>query len=229
MNKKKTDNGSLDEEYVARVTARLEEASAAPKIVARAWHIARSGEEHFKRIEFTVKRHMRAKAAGDKTALPYENQVLAALLYEIADTGYLVLAMLDFDKLELDSSEDGRGLVGEVAPDVVRILDLLDNQAIRLLEIEKLTGVKMDFSTAVDEKLGITFVFQGHWHDMIPGSVKDSFYTYFRQAAKAVRARLAQKPDFWAKQTVRQYLETKRYHALLKVLLRLECEALKAA
>lgn len=217
---------ALDDEYLSRVLARMEEGTGTARSASRAWYLARSGEEHFTRLDFALRRLRRAQALNDEGSIKYEREVVSALLYEIADTAYLVLAMLDFNQLELSSSEDGLGFVGEVAPDVVRTLNLLNNQSSRLLEVEKSTGSVVDFSAAVDEREGITYLKKCHWQDMVPGSLKESFYTYFRQARASVLKRLAQKPDFWSSQTVEQYLHGKRHTALLAVLKRLSNEAL---
>ncbi len=228
MKKKEHENSLLGEEYAARVNWRIEQDSDAEKRTSHAWFIARSGEDHFARLTLAIKRFVRARGFADQTALAYERDVIACLLYEIADTAYLTLSVLDFDKLDLSASEDGLGFVGEVAHEVVRTLSLLDNQANRLLEIEKSSAIRVDFTTPVDEKEGITYLRKHHWQDMVPGSVSDSFRGYFRHARDVVRTRLDKKPDFWVAQTIRQYLVWKHYDALLQILQRLEADTLKS-
>jgi hypothetical protein len=130
--------------------------------------------------------------------------------------------VLDLDRLELQSSGDGFGFVGEQAADVVRILGMLDAQAKRLIEAEAQYDLRADFVVPVDEKQGVTFIRKRHWQDFVPGSTKESFYGYFQQAQVVVKRRLEQRPSFWARQTFRDYLSTKGYKALLAVLLRLD-------
>lgn len=216
-----TESVSLNE-YVERVKGRLSQALDAKNCAAQAWFLARSAEDHFARLELPWRRYLRAREQKDLASIAYERRLMLALMYEIADTAYLVMNMLDFKRLELESSADGYGLAGESATDVVKTLGYLNDQCGKLISFENRLGLRLDFKDPVDEKEGLTFNKHRHWQDFVVGSASDSFYRYFADARLILTQRLNAAPKFWAHQTVRQYLQNKGYRALYEILRRLE-------
>lgn len=214
-------NGESLRDYFVRLEQRMQKAAGIEQRLSQVLFIARTGENHFKRIEFPKRRHARAFLNKDPLSADYETQCLLALMYEIADTSYLVLHLLDFDGLELQSSADGLGLAGDSAPGVIQILRTLDNQCARLLALEKEFKLPLDFSEAVDEREGITYQSFRHWQDYTIESVKQSFFKYFARAQQSVAERMEQKPAFWARQTVGNYLQSKGYGGLVQVAFKL--------
>ncbi len=209
-------------EYYDRINQRLTKFSGVHNRIAQGWFLAKSAEDHFARYELPCRRYLRARGERDLASVAYERRVMLAILYEVADTAYLVMNVLDFDEIDLESSGDGYGLTGEGAADVLKVLSCLDNQCARLISLENKFDLRVDFSRPVDEKEGMTFVTHRHWQDFVAGSAEESFLAYFSRARQTVSARLNQRPRFWANQTVRQYIQAKGYRALIEILRRLE-------
>ena len=212
-------------DYFAPIGARLQDLHIGQNLYTQALFLLKSSEVHFTRHRLAERRLLRAQAANDPIGVAYENSVIHALLYEIADTIYQVVALLDFDQLDLSASMDGCGLAGECAAEVVLALSALDRQCAGLLELERKHSVNIDFKTAIDEKEGISFEKHRHWQDFVAGSVAKSFRSYFALAQTAVRTRLSQRPKFWRDQMVGQYLNRKGHESLNEILGRLDAAA----
>ncbi len=210
------------EAYIERVREHLDGATGKHNRASRAAMIARSAEDHFARFEMPCKRYLRAMEEGDLVAAAYEKRVMLAILYEVADTAYLVMNMLDFSQLKLDSSTDGYGLVGDDSAEVVSTLGLLEEHAKRRMRLENRFEILVDFTSSVDEKEGITFKRHAHWKGFVSGDIEESFNAYFAKARQAVTERLNQQPLFWKRRSIRQYLQDNGYRGLNEILRRLE-------
>jgi hypothetical protein len=184
--------------------------------------IAHSAEQHLERFPVVARRYHRALELNEATAAAYEKETMLALLYEALDTVYLVLQILDLNSLNLESSLDGTGLTGEDASFVSGLSQVLEHTCEQILELEQQHHLQLDFGTPVDEREGVTYSLHAHWQDFVPGSVSDSFYSYFAQARQRVMRRLNTVPKFWPRQTVREALAKSRRPALAQMVKRLE-------
>jgi hypothetical protein len=213
----------LAEGYFLRMRERLRKTESMAVLVAHIYEVALSGEKHFERLRLAHKRHERAQLFGDHAAMQMEKSIMHALLYEAADTSFLVMNLLDFDQFELQASVSGSGLAGESAAEITRILHALEQQCRKLHGLEHDLGLALDYSRPLDEKEGITFHIHRHWQDFVPGSVPESFNAYFSRARFALLQRLAQRPRCWGgHQSIRQYLQRGEHAALLTAIDKLE-------
>jgi len=213
---------TLPDEYFERVDERVHKASTIGKRIASIVQLANLAENHMARYAMASRRYRRAIANQDKMSISFERSLMYVLLYEAVDHLCMVLNLLDFDELDLESSLDGHGLAGDCCAEVVHLLRMLNDKAVRILELEKEGQIRLDFAEPVDEKEGITYMTFPHWQDFVPGSVQKSFRDYFKSVRQAVHRRLEQKPRFWKTQNVRQYLHRKGHDALLHVIGQLE-------
>lgn len=210
------------EEYFDRLERRIRRGESVGKKIIRIQQIAKSAEDHFKRLSLPQERYLRAIEMHDDLSAAFERRTMLALLYEIVDTSFIVMNLLDFDELDLESSQNGHGLTGNSAFTVVHILTVLDDQCATVAQIEKEFDLIVDFVHPVDEKRGITYEGKSHWQDFFPGSVEKSFHLYFSQAQQSMNRRLDQRPRIWERQTIREYLRKHRYVSLVEMLGRLE-------
>lgn len=209
-------------EYFFRLDQRLGQDQGIAVKTMGIMNVAQSAERHFERLDLAEKRYQRAGMLPDLAAQAYEKKIILILLYDIVDTSYIVLNILDFDELELEASADGLGLTGESAADVLQIIGTLNKQCQRVLKIEKKYDFKVDFSEVVDELEGITYTKNIHWQDFVHGSIAESFYTYFSRAQDSLKERMQHSPRLWEDQTIEQYLKRKGYDALSAMVQRLE-------
>lgn len=214
------------DEYYTRLEDRLKYCASTTKRVMQIREIAASANDHFGRIGAARRRLIRARASGDFASAHFERRVLLALLYEIMDTFFIVVYLLDFEAFDLDPSADGEGLSGTAAATFVSILSLLERQSRELLALERDLELKANFKEPVDEKEGITYLGQPHWQDFHGVSVEESFVQYFSRAKQSVTAWLADRPNLWAGQSVEEYLKKKGYSHLLQILRRLRNSSL---
>ena len=152
--------------------------------------------------------------------------MLLALLYEIADTIYMTLQLLDLEELGLESSQSGDGITGEAASETLNVLSLLENHCQRLLGLEHELGLKVDFSKPVHEREGITYKEFPHWDNFIKDKPSESFKRYFEEVKAALVSSINRVPNFWRSQTFGQFLERRDYEGISKVAKRLIHSAL---
>lgn len=184
--------------------------------------IAHSAEQHLERLPVVARRYQRALVLDDTIAAAYEKETMLALLYEALDTVYIVLQILDLNALSLESSLDGVGLAGEDASFVSSLVQTLEHVCEHVRKLERKYNIELNFNTAVDEREGITYTRHAHWQDFVPGSISESFYSYFAQAREGVIHRLETVPKFWPRQTIREALARSRRPALIEMIRRLE-------
>ncbi len=206
------------QEYLERLNQRITDAVDREALCCKIWQITKTAERHWQRYQLSIKRYERAKAIENSMAMTYEKEIMLILSYEILDTIYIALQLLDLDKLNLQSSSDGHGLAGEDANYVFELLQSLDNLCTRTIDSSIQQGVKIDFLRPVDELEGITFTESGHWHDFVPGSIERSFSLYFTQARRGLNHRLNQIPHFWRTNTLVDVIVRGKYVNLRKAI-----------
>ena len=209
-------------EFFGRLKQRMSDEQSVTRKLTHLKAVAHSSDKHFERLVLARKRLARACAAGDRNSIEYEEQVILALLYEIADTIYMVSGLLELKDLQLGPSADGQGIVGEHAAELTHILDTMNRTAAKLLQLEQELSLKLDFSRPVDEKEGITFETHPHWQGFSSLSFVESFDAYFLRAQQLVAARLNEKIPFLHNRTVREQLVRKGRKELVEILARLE-------
>lgn len=214
------------DEYYTRLEDRLKSCASTTRRVMQIREIAASANDHFVRAATARRRLIRARASGDLSSAQFERRVLLALLYEIMDTFFIVVYLLDFEAFDLEPSADGEGLSGTAAATFVSILSMLEQQSRKLLALEVELELSANFKEPVDEKEGITYLRHRHWQDFHGISVEESFIHYFSRAKQSVTAWLADRPHLWAGQSVEEYLKKKGYSHLLRVLHRLRNSSL---
>lgn len=207
--------------YFGRLHQRIQEREAVETQLLQIETLSQAAENHFVRFGEARRRYQVAINLQDDTSIAFERRVMLILMLEVIDHLCMGINLIDFEKLQLESAKDGLGLAGESALVVSRVLEQLNQYAGRVLRSEEELSFTADFSAAVDEKRGITFVGRPHWSDFVPGFTTKSFNGYFTQAQAALREKLATSPNFWTHQTISQYLERKEYTPLLKLYSRL--------
>lgn len=216
-----TEERSVD--YYRRLKEVVKKEDSFAKKIIRLNSFIDSAENHFQRLQYAKRRYQRAFIEGDRVSELYEHDVMLALLYEIADTIYMTIAAFDVEEFSLKAAEDGVGMVGDRAADIVYLFDKLNRQSQRLLDLESDLGLCLDFSKSVCECQGITFTKNAHWEGFSTDSNSDMcFVEYFAARQKEVRARLTYKIPFLNNRTLAQQLERKGRYALLEVLRRLD-------
>ncbi|MDC0357234.1 hypothetical protein OAO01_00330 [Oligoflexia bacterium] len=215
------DTGSA-REYFFRLDQRLQAKEGVVGKIILIKSIAKSAEKHLKKSDLSFRRYKQALKSQDDVSIAYEKNILLALMYEIIDTSYIVLNLLNFDELDLDSSNDGLGLAGGSSVDVAQVLSNLDAQCVRVLRLETDLDIRIDFSHAVDERKGVTYTRHPHWKNFVAGDDDASFFSYFFRGQTFIKERMNQIPKFWVEQNFRQYLRRHSYHALLDMVARLE-------
>ena len=213
-------------EYFERLEGRVRKAARAGQVLAPLIHISAISGKHLMRFNEAARRLGRAERLGDRSSQLFERTLMYVLLYETVDHLCMVLNLLDFDTLDLESALDGHGLAGESASEVVTLLSGIDKRAHEVLSLEKAYHLHLDFGEPLDEKRGLTFTEFAHWQDFVPGSLAHSFRDYFRNVRQNLHHRLEQRPVFWKQQSLRQYLHRRRHDALLRIIERLEGAAL---
>lgn len=208
-------------DYFDRVNLRLAASNSVMEKTHELERIAATGRGHVERFMLAAKRYERAAKFSDKASKTYETEIMSACLYEIWDTTYIVLHLLDLNVLNLETSADGCGLTGDSASSVVQILGLLNQQCEKAFELENKYSLNLLFDKAIDEREGITFLHKPHWYDFAFNSVEESFKQYFSRAKKSTKEALARKPQFWKHQNVRQYLERHNYTGINRAAVRL--------
>lgn len=203
-------------EYLERLSERATGNISREALCCKIWQITKTAERHWHRLLLSQKRLARATSINNAAALAYEKEVILISAYEILDTVYIALQLLDLDRLHLQSSSDGLGLTGEDANYVFELLQNLDNLCLKTLEAAAENGIKIDFLRPVDELEGITFTESGHWYDFVPGSIERSFSLYFTQARRSLNHRLNQVPHFWRSNTLTDVIIRGRYVSLRK-------------
>ena len=209
-------------EYFARLGKRLTAPEAAAHRLLQLKAIAASADRHFERMTLPRRRYLRAVTLGDKIAQKYEQETILTLMYEVADTVFIVLNSFDLDQFDVRVSMDGQGIWGEDAGEVVQLADSLNRYCRRILEIEREFDIRADFKRPVDEREGETYTHHKHWQDFVHGSIQRSFNHYFSDARAALHRRLAQRPKIWKDCTLREHLQRRNYRALLEIASRLE-------
>jgi len=207
--------------YFSRIHERTCESANSQALKCCLSKLLRSANRHLSRFDLAARRYHRALELGQKGVMAFERDTMWALLYEAADTVYLVFQLLDPDQLNLTSSSDGAGIAGEDAPFVREILDAMEKICAKVLELSVIYDIPLDFKKALDEREGITYETHAHWRDLIPGSLEKSFFAYFSQAKEGVLQRLNQVPRFWGQQSIKQAIFNTPRPALRELLLRL--------
>ncbi|NLF25155.1 MAG: hypothetical protein GX589_05785 [Deltaproteobacteria bacterium] len=182
-----------------------------------AWNILRSAERHFYRFDLAARRYHRALETKDKLGLAFERDIMLALLYEAADTVYIVLQLFDPDRLNLTSSADGAGIAGEDASYVREMMDTMEAICKKILHLSKTYNLPLTFKDPVDERERLTYNAHAHWRDLEPGSIEKSFFSYFAQAKNCLTVKLNQVPKFWSNRTLKQALLKNERAALREV------------
>lgn len=221
MVKSNLENESTDQ-FFARLHERIIEQKGPIMKLMRLKAIADSADKHFHRLTLARKRWERAAELSERRAMEFEKETMLALLYEAADTIFIVIGLLELDEFRLEASADGQGIKGEHSLELTKLVDVLEKNAARILEFEQEYRLRLDFRKAVDEREGITFERHAHWQDYVPGSVKESFDSYFERARTTVKSRMERPVEFLGGRTVREQLKRKRRDALLEVIGRLE-------
>ncbi|NMC62155.1 MAG: hypothetical protein GYA55_03210 [SAR324 cluster bacterium] len=206
------------DDYFERVNYRMSIASKIGNYLVSISYLANLADNHIRRFDLAAKRFLRAMKLHDKMSQAFERVLMFITLYEAIDHLCIVLNLLDFEKLDLESSLDGHGLSGDSAAEVVHLLNSVDEKARKIIRLEEENHIIADFYEAFDEKQGLTYTTLSHWQDFVAGSIQQSFRDYFKSARQAVHYRLEQKPRFWKNQSIRQYLHRKNYKALLRVI-----------
>lgn len=209
-------------DYFERIKQRMTDSVSREALCCKIWQVAKTAERHWQRSELAGKRYQRAVAANNQIASEYEKEVMLILSYEMLDTVFIALQLLDLDKLNLHSSSDGAGLAGEDANYVFELLQLLENICTRVHDNSTKYGIRVDFLRPVDELEGITFTESGHWHNFDSSSVERSFSLYFTQARRGLNHRLNQIPHFWRKQTMVDVIVRGKYINLRKAIYSLQ-------
>jgi hypothetical protein len=171
------------------------------------WKILRSADRHLERFDQARQRYQAALDLKDHAGVALERDNMLALLYETADTVFLIMQMFDLDSLDLHASSDGVGFAGEDAPFLRDTLDKLNSICAKVLELSSAYDLKLDFSKAVDEREHVTYESHAHWRGLVPGSAEKSFFVYFAHARQEVAERLNRVPKFWHNQTLMQALK----------------------
>jgi len=207
-------------EYVERVKERCCNSSGREMLRCCIWRLLLSADRHLARFDLAARRYERAKEHKDTRAEHVERDNMLALLYESADTVYMVVQILDPDLLDLTSSLDGVGISGEDAGFVLDAVKRLEKISGEILRCADEHGLRLDFSRPVDEREGVTYTQHCHWRDFVDGSVEQSFYSYFAEAQRAVSHRLAQVPRFWRQRALKHvYGKLPAISRLLRALL----------
>jgi len=209
-------------EYFYRLDKRLQRGKGVDERIIQITNIAASTETHLVKCDMSKRRYEQAVKNQDEISIAFEKNIMLALMYEIVDTSYIVMNLLNFNELDLDSSRDGSGLAGESAHDVVQVISALNDYCTKVLALETDLKLKVDFRQAVDEQMGLTYDLHPHWKNFFAGDYEISFYSYFARTQFFIEERMTQKPRFWTGQSVWQYLRRNGYHALLEMLARLE-------
>lgn len=197
-------------EYFERISQRCCESAAEP---ARCciWRLIRSADRHFDRFVLAARRYERALKRQDRHMMQAERDIMHALLYETADTVYIVLQILDPDLFEVRPSLDGSGLSGEDAMFIDETLNRLERISKKVMHHAAEFQLQLDFKRPVDEIEGVTYIQHCHWRDFVPGSCEASFYGYFAEVQRGISHRLTQAVRFWHKRSVQQlWLKPKR-------------------
>jgi len=187
------------DEYFERLNYRMSIASKIGNHLVSISHIANLADNHIRRFSLAAQRLLRASKLHDKMSQVFERSLLFITLYEAIDHLCMVLNLLDFDELNLESSLDGHGLAGDSSAEVVHLLNSVDEKARKIIKLEDENHIIADFYEALDEKQGLTYTTLSHWQDFVAGSIQQSFRDYFKSARQAVHYRLEQKPRFWKK------------------------------
>ncbi len=209
-------------DYYSRLAERLGHEQNVVRKLIRLRGILESAQSHVQRLAQSRRRYLRARNHGDRTGAHYELEIMSALLYEIADTVFMVCNLLELNELDLSASADGQGLVGEHAAEVVYLFDRMESYCKQLLQFEREMELRLDFQRPVDEKEGVTYSEHVHWQDFVRGSVDESFFAYFSRAQREIRRRISQPIAFLGGRTVREQLQRKGRTALLELIRRLE-------
>lgn len=203
-------------EYFVRLEQRLKLGHSIARQLAQLTNFALSADDHFKRLITPLKRYHHAKEINDQLSAAREKPLVYALLYEILDTAYSVLNLLDLSKLDLECPSYSQGLIGDSAADAVHLFDILNELSRRVLEIEKELDLRLDFSVAYPESKGLTFEHRSHWQDFIPGNPELSFFAYFTKVQHTLIESMHQTPYFWNGQCLNHYLKRQHYNALVE-------------
>ena len=105
------------------------------------WRLILSADRHLSRFDLAARRFERAVEHKEHRAEDVERDNMLALLYESADTIFMVLQMTDPDALELQPSLDGAGMSGE---DAGFVYDVLNRASQSAFQASGLKGLKKE-------------------------------------------------------------------------------------
>ncbi len=222
MNQRTDDDTTNLREYYSRVEDRLQHAANAEQRLTQVHQVINDTNHHLDRLRLAERRLHRARMLGDESSSAYEHELMVALMYEAVDHVYISLHLMDLDLMALNATPHGYGLIGDSALDVIHTFRNLETISAHILSRAGQLGIPLDFLHAVDEKEGLSYGRLAHWQDFVPGSVKESFHRYFQRAGRATIDRLAQRPNFWERQNIEEYLQTRGCQSLLTLTRQIE-------
>ena len=193
-------------EFLSRVLKeRLDTTQPAQDQLNQLYRYVTLGRRHLKRYEIAEENLRQAIKEKDAVTEQYERQIMMTNLYATMDHGFLALAAVDIDALNIVSAMSGLGLTGDDAMPFIDHLQQLDEFSCYVLEKEAEMDFVLDFGIPVNEILGRTYTEKPHWK-RYASTMEESFRDYFRAQKELLSDKLVQIPKDW-RVSIGEYLE----------------------